>query len=65
LDDWYGDEFLAWSQYELPDLIATFEDGEAEGFADEAFYIVSFKHVQSTDARSYMLPTTMCCKRQN
>jgi len=38
LNNWYGDELLAWSQHELPDLIATF-DGEAEGFADEAFYM--------------------------
>lgn len=41
LDDWYGDELLAWGQHELPDLVATFVDGEAEGFADEAFYMVS------------------------
>lgn len=42
LDDWYADdELLKSGQTELPDVIADFVDGEAEGIADEAFYKVT------------------------
>ena len=40
-DDWYGDGLLIWGRDVLPDVTATFMDGEAEQFADEAFYTVT------------------------
>ena len=41
LDDWYADRLLYWGQHDLPDVVAEFQDGEAEGFADDAFYEVT------------------------
>ena len=38
-DVWLERCFLAWGQTELGDLIAEFEDGEAEYIADEAFAV--------------------------
>ena len=40
-DDWYSDGLLTWGQQDLPDVVADFVDGEAEKFADEAFYVIS------------------------
>lgn len=40
-DEWYSDGLLTWGQRDLPDVVAEFVDGEAEKYADEAYYEVS------------------------
>ena len=62
LDDWYADQLLRWGQHQLPDIVAEFQDGEAESFADEAFYEVT-KGMPRCQIRDRIAFLKQCIKR--
>ena len=62
LDDWYADRLLRWGQHDLPDVVAEFQDGEAEGHADNALYEVS-KGMPRCQMRDRILFLQQCIQR--
>ena len=51
VDVWLQDTFLSWGHEALPEILATWEDGEAEPLVELAFYKVTieFPRFQRTD----------------